>query len=233
MTSQLTIDSHVHLIPHSAANRASHTWLHAGHPLQRQWSVSDYVATLVPGLTQAHADFKGFVYVETDRALGLANSADFQRWDGPLEEISFLRRIVEGNAHENEGNLAEHADMLLGIVLWAPVNQGSHTLEQYLDRAEDIAGPNTWQRVKGFRFLVQAITDEQEFTDLVLGEAFVEWLRLLARRGYAFDVGVDQRQGGVWQLEIFLACITRVREGYTSEEYGTFVLSKHGRETLQ
>lgn len=227
---QVTVDSHVHLIPSSAANNASHSWLHPGHPLQRQWLLSDYLATSTEALSSGQDGFgtlKGFVYVETDRALGPpGSSASEERWKGPLEELAFLRRIVEGTLQKDEEVNGMQAKALLGIVLWAPVDQGPAVLEEYLEMAEHAAGASTWQRVKGFRYLVQGMTDRAAFTDLVLGRNFVECLRLLGKRDYTFDVGVDQRQGGVWQLEVFLDCIKRVRIDRTPDEYGTFVLSK-------
>jgi L-rhamnono-1,4-lactonase len=35
----------------------------------------------------------------------------------------------------------------------------------------------------------------------MLGDDFVEALKWLGREGFSFDLGVDARQGGLWQLE--------------------------------
>lgn len=223
MPPQRIIDSHVHIIPSSAANSTSHAWLHPSHPLARQWSVADYLATSSPSNphhppSRGSYDLRGFIYVETDRAVGPTHLRPSQRWQHPLSELRHLRSVVEGDAEESAS--------LLGIVPWAPVDQGARALEEYLSLAEEVAGPRTWRRVKGFRYLVQGMKQRAEFEAVVLGDAFVEGLRLLGRRGYVFDVGVDQRQGGVWQLEIFLECVRRARRGVPNAQTATLVLSK-------
>jgi len=171
-------------------------------------------------------DLKGFIYVETDRALGPAHLDPQERWQGPLEELAFVRSLVEGTMQGGTNDINPQGRFLLGSVLWAPVDQGPQVLEEYLDLAQRAAGPATWQRVKGFRYLVQGIRNQEEFTNLVLGDGFVDSLKLLVMKGFVFDVGLDQRQGGVWQLEAFLECIKRVRSGCSPSEYGTFVLSE-------
>jgi len=223
MTAQVVIDSHVHLIPFSAANNASHSWLYEGHPLQRQWSVSDYLST---SSRQDVVQLNGFIYVETDRVVGSVYQSPQERWKGPLAELAFVRSLVEGTLQDRIKNTKSQNHFLLGSVLWAPMDQGPKILEEYLDLAEKAAGPATWQRVKGFRYLVQGITDREQFTNLVLGDKYVDCLRLLADKDYVFDVGVDQRQGGVWQLEVFLECIKRARSKCAPGRHGTFVLSE-------
>jgi len=205
--------------------------MHDGHPLQRQWDVSHYLdattnESVRPGQPQAF-QLQGFVYVETDRALGPKDLDPHERWRGPLDEVAFVRRLVEGTPREGETNPdARSGALLLGSVLWAPVDQGPQVLLQYLKLAEDVAGPLAWRKVKGFRYLVQGIKDQRAFTKLVTGDAFIDALKLLGKMGYAFDVGVDQRQGGVWQLQGLLECIRRVRSGCTQDEHGVFVLSE-------
>ena len=73
-----------------------------GHPLSKRHGISDYLAITSPQPA-------GFIYVETDRYLPSAepNISDsdsdedvkgkLKEWaKEPLEEVRFLRRIVEG-----------------------------------------------------------------------------------------------------------------------------------------
>nr|POE79997.1 l-rhamnono-gamma-lactonase [Quercus suber] len=191
MRSHSIIDSHVHLWPASAANEASHAWM-TGDPAQwKQQLLQEYQLG-----TDHDTSVAGVVYVETDRRYTIPEPEeawDVERWAiGPLEEVAFLRELVE---------TAPDGEMLMGLVPWAPMNQPSAVLERYLDLAEKCAGTKTWKRVKGFRFLLQAILEQESFEALVLGETFVDNLRLLGERGFLFEVGVDQRSGGAWQLE--------------------------------
>ncbi|KAF2757974.1 hypothetical protein EJ05DRAFT_538242 [Pseudovirgaria hyperparasitica] len=213
------LDSHIHLWPASAANPQSHTWMQTQpghtHPLAHEHSISDYLASCG---TPAPS---GFVYVETDRALPTSpppdsdsdsdiSDAELRRYAAqPLEEIRFLRRIVEGEG-VSEGNGAEHKALLKGIVLWAPVHLGPKTLRRYLVVAEQTAGAETWGLVKGFRVLLQGWRDREGFLRLVTGEAWIGGLAELGARGFAFDVGVDQRGGGVWQLEGVVEMVVRL-----------------------
>jgi len=100
---------------------------------------------------------------------------------------------------------------------------------------------------------VQGLRSEGPFGDVVGSEQWIEGLRWLGvegrtwrgsnvrgrdweekRRGFTFDVGVDQHGAGTWQLEGFAECIERVKalEDEDAKEYGdkmartVFVLSK-------
>lgn len=197
------IDAHIHLWPASSANPAGHGWMQPGHHLTRQYSIDDYLSSS----SSSHPP-DGFVYVETDRFLPPvpANAADddtFLRYiHEPLSEIAFLRRVAEGRPLEGEGHAAEHAKLMKGVVAWAPVHMGRSGLERYFREAERVGGEQLWGLVKGFRVLLQGIRDEKSLRDLVFGQEWMEGLKELGSKGFSFDVGVDQRQGGVWQLEI-------------------------------
>lgn len=169
---------------------------------------------------------EGVIFIETDvrysPPTSESNDVDVAVWaKGPLEEIRFLRDVVQGHYDSDQRD----SKMLLGLVPWAPMDQPMAVLEHYLQLAEEAAGEKTWRRVKGFRFLLQAIRDQTEFENLVLSESFIANLRLLGQRGFAFDVGVDQRQGGSWQLEIVAEAMAMAHEGVQFEDKTIFVVN--------
>ena len=117
---------------------------------------------------------------------------------------------------------------------WAPVDRGVDGFWTYVEAANKIAGQDTWGFVKGFRFLLQGIKNQASFDRLVFGESFVGVLQLLGREGWSFDVGIDQRQGGVWQLEHFADALRRVHDGVETKEKTVIILSMcHKRKRLE
>lgn len=214
------IDSHIHLWPGHMSNEEGHAWMTPAMPLAKEHILSHYyAASKQDQTTEREYVVEGVVYVETDVRYSCP-SEDLKTWaKGPLDEIRFLRDIVEGNYGERESRT------LLAIVAWAPMDQPTETLEEWLRLAEETAGPKTWKRVKGFRFLLQAITDEKKFRSLVSSEAFISNLKLLGKRGFAFDVGVDQHSGGIWQLELVSRAMTTAHVDVPEEEKVTFILN--------
>jgi len=212
------IDSHVHLWPDSAANPQGHAWMEEGALLTRQHIIEDYlkVARL------EDTEVEGIIYLETDRRLEESTGSLLEAWAGePLNEIRFLRSIVE------RGYGDEASTLLSGIVLWAPIDQGIHTFEQWLTLAEKTAGVETWKRVKGFRFLLQGITNRNTFEKLVSSADFITILQSFhtEERDFSFDVGISQHSAGVWQLEAFVDVIERVHAGTDEHLKTTFILN--------
>lgn len=167
---------------------------------------------------------RGVVYIETDRRLEDKTGRELHEWaHQPTEEIKFLRSIVENRDAQRD------ADMLLGIVLWAPMRSDKRTFSDWFSHAEQTACPETWRRVKGFRFLLQDITDRQTFEGISLGTSVIANLKslLMSGRRYSFDVGVDAHSAGVWQLEYFATIIERVHARVSYEFHKVmFILSK-------
>lgn len=239
------LDSHIHLWPHSAANNTGHAWMQPHAHLSKQYSLTDYQesvnfkpiqssmsATSSPTSPTSSAPVQptGVVYVETDRRIGDSSIGSVTNWASePLEEVKFIRRVVEGTVTEDEKNGfgGGKGSMIKGIVFWAPFNQGVSILEEYLAEAEKLAGKETWRRVKGFRYLLQGIKDEEEFRKLALSDSWIECLRALRSKGrnYSFDVGVDMRSGGVWQLEAAVEMIEKCNQGLAPDKQVTFILS--------
>lgn len=214
------IDSHIHLWPQSASNESGHIWMTPGMPLAKQHVLSDYYeASRQTPSESGNAQVDGVVYVETDRRYDTP-SGDIAHWArNPLDEVKFVRNIVDGGYGERDSR------MLRGIVLWAPMDQSPQTLRHWLRLVEEAAGFETWKRIKGFRFLLQAIHDQDKFKGLVLGEDFAANLKILGERGFSFDLGVDQHSGGPWQLELVYAAMQQAHEGVPDEHKVLFVVN--------
>jgi L-rhamnono-1,4-lactonase len=212
------LDSHIHLWPASAADENGHAWMNdPDFILSKQHILSDYTAA------SSSCPPTGVIYVETDRRLQDPSTSSLETWAAEaIKELQFLRSIVEGEYGTEASNL------LKGIVTWAPVHQGMDVFSQWLDVAEKTTGPQTWKRVKGFRFLLQAIADKTEFENLVLGDDFISILRSFSQREkkLTFDIGIDQCSGGTWQLESFTKVLKKLYDGVPEDERTVLVMSK-------
>ncbi|OIW31494.1 amidohydrolase 2 [Coniochaeta ligniaria NRRL 30616] len=200
------LDSHIHLYPSS--DLPSLSWYTPTHPLAAQKSVSDY-RSATKNLSS------GFIFLETDRC----NSSS-QSWDAPLAEIAWLRRIVTDSPLPSQGHGAGDGALCKAIVPWAPINLGAEKVEEYLAQAEETAGPETWERVKGFRYLLQ---DKEDGT--AVADKFVEGLKVLGRKGFVFDLGVDQHRRGKTQLDEAVEMVDRAHEGVAEGEKVVFILN--------
>ncbi|KAF2277021.1 uncharacterized protein EI97DRAFT_306240 [Westerdykella ornata] len=230
------LDTHIHLWPSTSTSPSNHAWMTPGHILAKRHGISDYKAAVSASPVQPTA----FIYVETDRYLptpsppvDLAQLRDLsndeqknararellEHWaHEPLEELRFLRRIVEGTPEdaETDGFDAGDGDCMVGCVIWAPFHLAPQLFDMYLDIAERVAGPRLWGRVVGFRYLLQGIEEEDILRKLLQSE---EWktniLRLRSGRGgqgWTFDVGVDAHRGAVGQVEAAADMVEMVRE---------------------
>ncbi|KAF4972172.1 hypothetical protein FSARC_1202 [Fusarium sarcochroum] len=207
------IDSHIHLYP--ASETESLNWWTPDNPLAGQHSLEQYREA-----TSSAPSLLGFVFVETDRKNDIeAGAADGSGWEAPLAEVSWLKRIALGQPRDGEGHTADDAKLCLGIVPWAPLPSGPEVLERYLDRVKEEAG-DAWPKIKGFRYLLQ---DKPHGT--MLDEKFIESVKLLGRRGFTFDVGVDQHRRGKKQLDEVIEFVDRVYDGVPEEEKVTLVLN--------
>ncbi|KZF24288.1 hypothetical protein L228DRAFT_259527 [Xylona heveae TC161] len=83
-------------------------------------------------------------------------------------------------------------------------------------------GKDVFGRIKGFRYLVQ-----DKPAGVLLTDEFIEGVKWLGRKGYAFDLGVDQRQGGIWQLHEAVEMLERVMAGEEDEEKKTKIVINH------
>lgn len=207
------IDSHIHLYPSSELETLA--WCPPSHPLHGQRSLDEYAAA-----TGSRPALKGFIFLETDRKHDLERgAADASGWAMPLMEVDWLKRVALGTPRDGEGHTAAQKALCLAIVPWAPVPSGGAVLARYVGEVERRA-EGSFAKVKGFRYLVQ---DKPPGT--MLAPAFVEGLRWLGKKGFVFDLGVDQRGGGKWQLEEAAEMIEKAHEGVPEEEKVTVVCS--------
>lgn len=59
----------------------------------------------------------------------------------------------------------------------------------------------------------------------MLQPRFIEGLRWLGEQGYSFDLGVDQRSGGLWQLDEAIEMVHRAHNGLPEDKKVTVVIS--------
>lgn len=214
------------------------------HFLARCHGISDYNA--VTASSKAGSALAGFIYVETDRYLPsktpeISPSASkeevekvLRQWaKAPLEELEFLRRIVEKTPQEGDGFDNGEGERMKGAVVWAPFNVSVSAFKTYLTIAEGVAGPRLWERIVGFRYLLQG-KQEGKVENLVRNEDWIENIVSLGKgrgaKGWAFDVGVDIHRDGTGPLRAVGEMILKVRAREALEPSGVrpvrFVLSK-------
>jgi L-rhamnono-1,4-lactonase len=236
------LDTHIHLWPSTALSPTNHAWMtDPKHILTKRHGVSDYLAT-APSAT-------GFIYVETDRYLlsptpTIHHEADeeeaaLKTWARePLSEIAFLRRIVEGNAHEeSDGVKRGEEGRMKGVVLFAPFHLSTALFRTYLRIAQETAGPRLWKMVVGFRYLLQG-KGEGEVAKLVGEEDWIANICQLSKSseyggkegGWVFEVGADVNRDGMEGLNAIVGMVGEVRKREAGEQTPVrFVLSKFSR----
>ncbi|KAL2828783.1 hypothetical protein BDW59DRAFT_44055 [Aspergillus cavernicola] len=220
------VDSHIHLFPES--HLPTLAWYTPGSPgpLGSQHSVDQYQeATSKYIATSVHAQptyLRGFIFVETDRISSVEES-NGHGWAHVLDEVSFLARIATGNPIAGEGHSADDRYLCLGIIPWAPVSGGAGVLEKYVALVKErTASDGIWDKVCGVRYLVQ-----DKPAGVMLESGFIEGLRWLGRQCLTFDLGVDARQGGIWQLEEAVEMMRRTYEGAEEEKYKVKIVINH------
>jgi len=239
------LDSHIHLWPSTATTPKDHGWMTDPTSfLAKRHGISDYKA--VTQSSPAGSALGGFIYVETDRYLpsktphisSNANKEEVERglrdWArAPLQELEFLRRIVEEQSQEGDGFGKGEGGLMKGAVVWAPFNLSHSVFDTYLTIAESVAGPKLWEKVVGFRFLLQG-KEDGEVARLVGNDDWIENIVSLGKgrggKGWVFDVGVDIHRDGTEPLGAVGEMIEKVREREAQVGGGNqpvrFVLSK-------
>lgn len=214
------------------------------HFLVKQHGISDYKA--VTTSSTAGSALAGFVYVETDRYLPSKtpairsdaseeeNERGLREWaKAPLQELEFLRRVVDDVPQEGDGFEKGEGQNMKGAVVWAPFNVSVSVFKTYLKIAEQVAGPKLWEKIVGFRYLLQG-KKEGEVNSLVSNDDWIDNIVSLGSgrdgMGWAFDVGVDINRDGSDPLDAVSKMILKVREREAQSGKGgqpvRFVLSK-------
>jgi len=169
---------------------------------------------------------RGFVFVETDCRYtdppADASTTDLPKaWGHVLEEYSHVYHLSRFDEAPVVGRIP-----VRGIVPWAPVHLGSVMLDRYLELLNVIGGvtleahtgrvKRRKSMLKGFRQLLQ-----DKPRGAMLADGFVEGLKWIGRKGLIFEVGVDTRSRGLWQLEEVIQLLEKL-----GNEAPTLVISK-------
>ncbi|KAL3478206.1 hypothetical protein BJX99DRAFT_256753 [Aspergillus californicus] len=217
------IDSHIHLFPSSHLPTLAWYTPESPGPLGSQHSIDEYrqaTENSSSGPTK-QTKLRGFIFIETDRVSSVEESENGKGWTLALDEVSLLTRISTGTPISGEGHSYEDRHLCLGIVPWAPIPGGADALERYMSLVKERVKSNeVWEKVCGVRYLVQ-----DKPAGVMLQDGFIEGLKWLGRQGITFDLGVDARQGGVWQLEEAVKMMGRVYEGVQRDKRVTIVIN--------
>ena len=139
-----------------------------------------------------------------------------------LEEYSDVYHISQFDEVPGTGRIP-----VRGIVPWAPVHLGPAMLDRYLELLNEIGGvtleahtgrvKKRESMLKGFRQLLQ-----DKPRGAMLTDEFVEGLKWIGKKGLIFEVGVDTRGTGLWQLEELIVLLKKL-----GDEAPTLVMSKY------
>ena len=212
------IDSHVHLftrehLPHLA-------WSTPENSLSEENSILEYLSGIPPKL----ADFKGFVFIEADRLYTIPSDEAISQndtvalkkaWQWSLEDFEFVYGLSKTDPY---------GMYVLGIVPWAPMNLGALAVERFYELlgVEGEGGVDRKRMLKGFRYQVQ---DKPSGT---IGEVrFRESMEWVWKKGLVVEIGVNTRNGGLWQLEEAVKAVQHVvKDSKRAGGVGAFVISQ-------
>jgi L-rhamnono-1,4-lactonase len=213
------VDSHMHLFP--ADELDSCNWYAPGHPLGAEHSLAQYSAAVSSPHSHSATTTTGrvgsFIFIEADRKHDLTSTPP--DYSGPLAELAYLRRLLESSSSSADSD--DTTPKCIAVVPWAPLPLGADAMEKYLVEAEKAAGPEVWSRVRGFRYLVQ-----DKPTGTMLGDGFIEGLKFLGKKGFAFDLGVDANRRERSHLTEAVEMVGRAHEGVPEEERVTIIISE-------
>ncbi|KAE8138783.1 amidohydrolase family protein [Aspergillus pseudotamarii] len=223
------VDSHIHLFPES--HLPTLAWYGPESPLGSQHSVDEYrLAASSISTTADTTDLtylRGFIFLETDRISSVEGAGN--GWSHALDEVSLLTRIITGVPVAGEGHRDDDRHLCLGFVPWAPVPGGSAALQNYMGLVrERTKTDDVWKKLRGVRYLFQ---DKPK--GVMLQDGVVEGLKWLGREKLAFDLGVDARQGGFWQLREAVEMMRRVYEGVKEDEKVVIIINHLCKPNLQ
>ncbi|GKZ32339.1 hypothetical protein AbraIFM66950_001664 [Aspergillus brasiliensis] len=228
------IDSHIHLFP--ASHLPTLAWYTPSSPLGSQHSVDEYrlatastptsPETTTTAAAAAAADplyLRGFIFLETDRISSIEESDPNRGWSHALDEVSFIARIITGDPIPGEGHKDVDRQLCLGMVPWAPVPGGPAVLEKYMFLVKErTRSEEVFKKVRGVRYLVQ-----DKPSGVMLQPDFIEGLKWLGQQQLAFDLGVDARQGGLWQLREAAEMMNKVYQGVGDKKERIKIVINH------
>lgn len=206
MASKFLIDSHIHLFLEE--HLTSLAWMTPDNPLNAQHSMHEYLSSVGRSSSSSSSTARqalGFVFVETDRKCHLAS--DDAGWAGPLAEFEFVNNVGTGR----DARYRACAGKVLAIIPWAPVPSGRVAMGRYRECLEERSADT--RLLKGFRYMLQSHP-----RGTMLCEPFVDSLRWMGEEGYVFELTVDCRGVGLWQLEESVEMLRRAHEGVPADK---------------
>ncbi|ODM17202.1 hypothetical protein SI65_07601 [Aspergillus cristatus] len=144
---------------------------------------------------------RGFIFIETDRISSVEESSP--GWQHVLDEVALLARIVRGEPIDGDQHRYVDRPPCLGIALGSGARWCCLIGE-----------------IRGVRYLVQ-----DKPSGVMLQPEFIDGLKWLGRKQLTFDLGVDARQGGLWQLREAVEMMERVYEGVDEKDQVVMVIN--------
>ncbi|KAF8247347.1 hypothetical protein K440DRAFT_584688, partial [Wilcoxina mikolae CBS 423.85] len=189
------IDSHIHLF--TTADHQNLSWMTPSSPLRSSHTPTEYA------LSTTSAPVRGYIFVETDRSYPLPLTVSPTTLKHPLQEITYALSLYTSSSSSSS------SPPMVGMIPFAPVPLGSSGMQEWWDLVLELGPRETIDRmIRGVRYLVQ---DKPRGT--MTEEGFVDGLRWVLQRGWVFELGVDVRSGGVWQLEKAVEVMKTLGEG--------------------
>ncbi|RPB08972.1 hypothetical protein P167DRAFT_538944 [Morchella conica CCBAS932] len=213
------LDSHIHLF--RTEDLSNLAWMTPENPLNSQHSINEYLSTHVHNPTARKP--LGFIFLETDRKTNVSSTTS-PGWDGPLAEFAFVYNAGAGR----DPAYKAVADKVLGIVPWGPVPGGSTAMYNYIRRLREIAGTERIDLLKGFRYLVQFCP-----RGVMLDDAFVDSLRWMGQQSYVFELTVDCRSVGLWQLEEAAEMVKKAHKDVPEEKKVRIIIDHLAKPDLR
>lgn len=211
------IDTHIHLF--RERDLSSLAWMTDDNPMCARHSLHDWKAAATSSDSPAFSRKPlGFVFVETDRKRSLAPE-DFTK---PLEEFQYVYDAGTGVDPE----YTPVAEYVLGIVAWAPLPLGPDALDRYLASLKKIvqrSGSRKPTLLKGFRYLLQWAAPGE-----MLDPTLVEGLKWMGRQNFVFEMTLDCRGQGLWQLKEAVELLKRC-----GSDRGTIILGMDDDDLFQ
>ncbi|GAA5858060.1 hypothetical protein JCM1840_001023 [Sporobolomyces johnsonii] len=231
-TPRQLIDSHIHLYTSEQLETGKVAWpkkdgafaqLSGAHELPHYGRV---IAEGIERVAGGKMEFAGVVFVQAEAEHDDSDEDGSKGgWDAALHEVESVCAAA----------LASDVK-LLALVPWAPVHLGSSALELYLPRLlsqpslVDLTARLGYAPIKSFRYLLQDCPKGFFLTD-----KFLDGLRYLGDKGYAFDMCLDTTNkdvGGPLVLEDAVEAIAKVREMQKDGEQTRFMLDHFAKPDL-
>ncbi|GAA5901145.1 hypothetical protein JCM6882_006129 [Rhodosporidiobolus microsporus] len=229
---QAIVDTHIHLWTKKQLEEGGVKWPVNGGPVQLSGphELDNYGAVVREGVKKVGGGknkWEGVVYVQAEAEHGDQDVDGSEGgWDASLDEVESVCAVA----------LTNPTVKVLALVPWAPVLHGAAALSLYFTRLfalPSLIGLTShlgYPPIRSVRYLLQ-----DSPRGFFLKPGFIDGLKELGRRGFAFDLCLDSRNqdtGGVAALEEAMEMIEKVREGQKEGEQTVFILDHFSKPSL-